>query len=143
MLSYTLPSVHLVHMSTVRVFDYFELYGCGCMGACTVPPPPPRTAQDDDDATGAGGGPIAELKDLFRKKGAAALPQVCVFVCVLKGDYFDSTGGVLMTNGLGVAPVTFLFRVFSVEQVPSFADAPIGTINAYMHGRVLPPVLHR
>lgn len=40
----------------------------------------PRTAQDDD-ATRAGGGPIAELKDLFRKKGAAALPQVSVRAC--------------------------------------------------------------
>lgn len=36
----------------------------------------PTTLLLMQDGGAPGGGPIAELKDLFRKKGAAALPQV-------------------------------------------------------------------
>eukprot|EP00903_Cladosiphon_okamuranus_P011191 g10560.t1 len=57
---------------------------------------PDMWGDEDDDPTRAGGGPIAELKDLFRKKGAAALPQG------LLDDFIRSTSDGAANGGGGV-----------------------------------------
>ncbi|CAN0049853.1 unnamed protein product, partial [Ectocarpus fasciculatus] len=55
---------------------------------------PDMWGDEDDDAPG--GGPIAELKNLFRKKGAAALPQGLLddFIRSTNGDAAGDSGGV-------------------------------------------------
>ncbi|CAN0209662.1 unnamed protein product, partial [Pylaiella littoralis] len=57
---------------------------------------PDMWGDDDDDPTRSGGGPIAELKGLLRKKGAAALPQGLLddFIRSTSGGADDDSGGV-------------------------------------------------
>ncbi|CAB1119318.1 unnamed protein product [Ectocarpus sp. CCAP 1310/34] len=52
----------------------------------------------DEDDYSPGGGPIAELKNLFRRKGAAALPQGLLddFIRSTSGDAAGDSGGVTL-----------------------------------------------